>query len=197
VASFGGYADLGHVIAFVTTGVHSFEGRRYVQAHEEYNRWKLLALLAGFVDDERDRRLLDEIGRRRLAWPGDDTGAIEQELGRAGRAVLALVVNRREDAVAALLGQLPDEARAALERLSPLTAVSRLRARLLLAHGTADDSIPFTESLRLAAAAGARAHLALFSTFHHTGPEPRWPSVRARIGDGWELVRLADELLPR
>ncbi len=51
VGSFGGYADLTHVIAYVTTGAHDFDGRRYVQRQEEYNRWKLLALLVGFVQD--------------------------------------------------------------------------------------------------------------------------------------------------
>jgi len=48
-ASFGGYADLTHVIAYVTTGAHSFAEHRYVRKQEEYNRWKLLALLVAFV----------------------------------------------------------------------------------------------------------------------------------------------------
>jgi hypothetical protein len=180
VGSFGGYADLTHVIAYVTTGVHRFGGRRYVQAQEEYNRWKLLALLVGFV-----------------AYPGDDTREIESALGDEGHAVLALVLNRREDAVAGLLAQLPAGAREALGRLSPLSAVTRIQACLLIAHGTGDDSIPFTESLRLAAAAGSRAHLALFRTFHHTGPQALWPSITERTRDGWTLFRLVDALLPR
>ena len=99
--------------------------------------------------------------------------------------------------MAELLARLPSGARDALRRLSPLPAVPRIRARLLLAPGTADDSIPFTESQRLAAAAGKRAHLALFTSFHHTGPQPFWPSVSERMGDGWKLLRLVDELLPR
>ncbi len=196
-ASFGGYADLRHVIAYVTTGVHSFDGHRHVQPQEEYNRWKLLALLVGFVQNQRDRWLLNSIAERKLANPGDDTGEIEQALGPDGHAVLALVLNRREDAVAGLLGQLPVGARETLSRLSPLAAVPRIRARLLIAHGTADDSIPFTESLRLAAVAGDRAHLALFESFHHTGPQAFWPSIRQRTQDGWKLIRVADELLPR
>jgi len=195
--SFGGYADLTRVIVYVTTGGHAFQGDRYVQRQESYNRWKLLALLVGFVQDEQDRRWLDEIGRRKLADPGEDTGPIAERLGREGRAVLALVVNRREDAVAGLLTELSPEARDALRRLSPLTAVPRIRARLLLAHGTADESIPFTESLRLAAVAGGRARLTLFRAFHHTGPQPFWPSLSDRLTDGWKLVQLADELLPR
>lgn len=196
VASFGGYADLTHVIRFVTTGEHSDGGQRYVQRQEEYNRWKLLALLAGLVDDSGDLKPLEEIGRRKLAWPGDDTRAVEQELGPEGRAVLALVVNRREDAVASLLARLPRAAREQLQRLSPLVAMPRVQARVLLAHGTADDSIPFTESVRLAEAAGPNARLALFRTFHHTGPAPFWASLRLQLGDGWQLVGLVDELLP-
>ena len=196
-ATFGGYADLTHVIGYVTTGAHRFEGQRYVQAQEEYNRWKLLALLVGFVEQQPDRRRLAEIVRRKLADPSDDTRVVEQELGSEGSAVLALVANRREGAVAGLLAQLPPGAREALRRLSPLGAVSRIHARLLIAHGTGDDSIPFTESLRLAAAAGKDAHLALFKTFHHTGPKGRWPSLSDRVLDAWNLLRLVDALLPR
>jgi len=99
--------------------------------------------------------------------------------------------------VAGLLARLPPGARAALGRLSPLDAVARIHARLLLAHGTEDDSIPYTESLRLAAAAGPGAHLALFRTFHHTGPKALWPSLGDRGRDGWNLLRMADALLPR
>ncbi len=196
-ATFGGYADLTHVIGYVTTGAHRFAGQRYVQAQEEYNRWKLLALLVGFVEQQPDRQRLADIARRKLANPGDDTRLVEQGLGSEGSAVLALVLNRREDAVAGLLAQLPPGAREALRRLSPLGAVSRIHARLLIAHGRGDDSIPFTESLRLAAAAGREAHLALFRTFHHTGPRALPPSLGDRMLDGWNLLLLVDALLPR
>jgi len=197
VGSFGGYADLRHVIAYVTTGAHDFEGRHHVQRQEEYNRWKLLALLVALVADGEDRRVLDGIAGAKLANPGEVTESMEQRLGAEGRAVLALVLNRREDAVDGLIAELPAAAREALRRLSPLAAVPRIQARLLITHGTADESIPFTESLRLAAAAGGRAHLALFETFHHTGPRAFWPSLWPRARDGWRLVRVVDELLPR
>ncbi len=194
-ASFGGYADLLHVITYVTTGAHSFDGRRYVQRQEEYNRWKLLALLTPLVAAPDQRGLLDAIAQRKLAYPGDDTSALERDLAPAGRAVLALAVNRREDQVARLVAALPEGSREALERMSPLGAVPYIQARLLLAHGKADDSIPFTESVRLAAAAGDRAHLALFVTFHHTGAQPFWSSVMTRTADAGRLLRVVDELL--
>jgi dienelactone hydrolase len=195
VASFGGYAELAHVVAYISTGVHAFGGRRYVQPPEEYNRWKLLALLVGFVEDGRDRELLGAVAERKLGNPAADTTAIEASLGGEGRAVLALARNRREDRVDALLAGLPPRAREALARLSPLSAVPRIRGRLLIAHGEADDSIPFTESLRLAAAAGGRARVVILHTFHHTGPRPFWRSLRERGEDAWNLVGLADDLV--
>jgi pimeloyl-ACP methyl ester carboxylesterase len=194
-ASFGGYAHLRAVVVYLTTGVHEFGGRRHRRPPEEYNRWKLLALLTGFVDGEPDRRLLDRIARQRLADPAGDTGALAAGLGREGQAVLALVLNRDADAVARLLAALPAGARAAMERLSPLAIVPRLPGRLLIAHGADDASIPFTESLRLAEASGGRAAAVILETFEHTGPRPFWPSVSGRVRDGARLVRLTDALL--
>ena len=196
-ASFGGYADLRDVMLFLTTGVHQFGGRRYVQAPEEYNRWKLLALVGGFVHDERDRRRLDAIARRKLTNPSDDTSALEADLGREGHAVRALVLNRREDALPALLAVLPADARAAIERLSPLPAVPRLSGRLLIAHGAGDVSIPFTQSLRLADASAGRARAVIFETFEHTTAQTLWSSLGGRLRDGHRLLWMADALLPR
>jgi pimeloyl-ACP methyl ester carboxylesterase len=195
VGSFGGYADLRHVITFVTTGVHEFEGRRYVRRQEEYNRWKLLALLAGFIEAEPDRTLLHAIAERKLANPFDATGDLEVGLGDPGQAILALALNQREDRVGPLLAQIPAPAREALVALSPLPAVSRLPGRLLIAHGAGDESIPFTESLHLAAAAGGGARAVVLETFQHAGPRLLWDSLRERARDGVELVRLADALL--
>jgi len=194
VGSFGGYADLRHVIVYITTGAHEFEGRRYLQPPLAYNRWKLLALLGGFVEHDEDRRLVRRIAERRLANPEEDTGHLEEQLVADGRVVLALALNRREDQVASLLAQLPPAAREGLDRLSPLRAVARLSGRLLIAHGAGDDSIPFTESLRLAAA-GGHARAAILQTFHHTGPQPFWTSLRLRAQDGRSLLRLVDDLL--
>ena len=196
-ASFGGYADLREVILFLTTGVHQLGGRRYMQAPEEYNRWKLLALLVGFVRDERDRRSLDAIAGRKLADPSADTRALEADLGREGHAVRALVLNRREDAVPTLLAALPTEARAAIEQLSPLAAVPRLSGRLLIAHGAGDVSIPFTQSLRLAEASAGRAHAVIFETFEHTTAQALWSSLASRLRDGHRLLWLADALRAR
>ena len=181
--SFGGYADLRTVVAYVTTEAGA----------EPYNRFKLLQLLAGLVGDASDRAGLDAIARARLANPFEDTSRREAELGPNGRAVLALVHNRRADAVSALLAGLSADAHAALDRLSPLSAMPRLRGRALIAHGRADSSIPYTESVRLADAAGSQA--VILTTFHHTGPLSLMEIMRSGVPDGWKLVGLADALL--
>src|SRR5882724_8700003 len=118
--SFGGYADLRSVIAFVTTSA----------APEPYNRWKLLQLLAGFAENPVDRSRLDAIAQVKLADPSADTTQVEAMLGADGRSVLALVYNRRPDALDGLLARLSPGARAALDRLSPLPAMARLRGRV-------------------------------------------------------------------
>jgi dienelactone hydrolase len=181
--SFGGYADLRTVITFVTTDAGA----------EPYNRWKLLQLLSGLVGDERDHAGLDAVARAKLANPFEDTARREAELGTAGRAVLALVHNRRADAVSRLLAGLSPDTHAALDRLSPLSVMPRLRGRALIAHGRADSSIPYTESVRLAEAADTQA--VILGTFHHTGPLSLLEIVRAGVPDGWKLVDLAGALL--
>ena len=194
VGSFGGYADLRNVITFITTGVHTFHGERHVLRQEEYNRWKLLALLLGFLELP-DRVALQTLVEKKLENPAADTAGLARGLGEPGRRLLDLVLNRREEAVGPLIAALSPRAREALDRLSPLSAVPRLRTRVLIAHGAGDTSIPYTESLRLAEAAGGRARLAIFRTFRHTGPDHLWRSLSDGVADGSALVGLADALL--
>jgi hypothetical protein len=194
-ASFGGYADLRAVLRYLTTGRHGHGGVEHAQPVEEYNRWKLLALLTGFVEDAGDATLLDAIARRKLADPGAGTEGIEADLGREGRAIMALVRNRSAEAVDPLVSGLSAGARSAIEALSPLPLVPRLPGRLVIAHGAGDTSIPFTESLRLAEASDGRARAVILETFEHTGPRPFWRSLGGRMRDGVRLVRLAGALL--
>jgi dipeptidyl aminopeptidase/acylaminoacyl peptidase len=97
--------------------------------------------------------------------------------------------------VAPLLAGLPAGARAAMRRLSVLPVVPRLPGRLVIAHGAADASIPFTESLRLAQATDGRAEAIILETFEHTGPDAARPALTGRARDAVHLLGLADALL--
>ena len=114
-----------------------------------------------------------------------------------GQDVPSLVAQQRRVRVGTLqlCDRLPSGAHAELARLSPITVVPRLRTRLLIAHGADDDSIPFTESLRLAEAVGSRARVVVLQTFHHTGPARVWTSLRRRAADTAALLLLTDEML--
>lgn len=73
-------------------------------------------------------------------------------LDEAGRR---LMDNRDPAAVDELVRALPRGTRDLLEALSPGPTIGRLRAPLFLIHGRQDPAVPFTESLRLDAAARA------------------------------------------
>lgn len=194
VGSFGGYADLTTVIAFLTTGWYEDEGRWRRGRPQEYNRWKLLAALTAYVEDPADRRWLQEIVALKLADPGADVSAKVSSLGDEGRRVLALVENRERERVRALLDALPLRIKDWIRRLSPGSRIGEVRARLLIAHGVADDSIPYTESVRLAGAAPALGRLVIFGDLAHNFPAAVGWNLR-RVRDGQRLVRLLDDLL--
>jgi pimeloyl-ACP methyl ester carboxylesterase len=64
----------------------------------------------------------------------------------------------REALATGRLDDLSPDLQRRLDALSPELAVGRLRARLLIVHGRDDPAVPFSESLRLAAAAREKAH---------------------------------------
>lgn len=83
-------------------------------------------------------------------------------------------------AIDQLLAHLPAEVSALLERLSPERVASQIRARLILVHGRADPAVPYTESLRLAAARPARTHVVLLGLVEHVEGHlaRRWSDLR-------------------
>jgi mono/diheme cytochrome c family protein/pimeloyl-ACP methyl ester carboxylesterase len=196
VGSLGGYFDLAHVVGFITTGWFEDNGIFARARQQEYNRWKLLAALTPYVTDQAERGRLQRIVDLKLA---DPRRAVESEvngLGPEGRRLFTLVENRERDRVARLLAELSPPARKALERLSPAASMGRVQARLLIAHGRDDDSIPFTESLKLARSAPNAGRAVIFDGFRHAFPsEHEWLARFSRLKDLELLVWLLDDLL--
>jgi pimeloyl-ACP methyl ester carboxylesterase len=196
VGSLGGYWDLANVIGFITTGWFEADGQWRQGAQQPYNRWKLLAALVPYVADPGDRARLQRLAERKLADPGEDVRVELAKLGVEGWRLLALVENRQRDRVANLLASLTPAMRERLQRLSPATAIGGVKARLLVAHGRDDDSIPYTESVRLARAAPNLGRLVIFDGFTHVFPsEGGWSSRLRQVRDLERLVLLLDDLL--
>jgi len=186
VATLGGYADARELVRYFTTGHYGFGDLRGHRVLDPELVRAFLWLNLDLIGDAEDREAFAALlGGRPLP----------RRLGPEGRAVAALLANRDPARVDALLEALPAKIREVLAELSPLSRLARIRARLLLLHGRDDPAIPFTESLRLAAAAGpGRARLVLLSVIGHVDPTERgWWGVTAELvrlwGAAYELFR--------
>ena len=93
-------------------------------------------------------------------------------LGLAPEAAAVLPPGR----LAALIDRPPPPLAALLTALSPAAVAHDIRARLVLVHGRDDPAVPYTESLRLAAARPRDTVLVLVDVLHHVetgGPAAR------------------------
>lgn len=77
---------------------------------------------------------------------------------------------------AAVLENPPPRLAAVLDQLSPERVAGQIHARLVLVHGTHDRAVPYTESLRLAAARPERTSVVLVGVLAH---------VEASQGTSW------------
>ena len=84
------------------------------------------------------------------------------------------------EGTARLLEAPPPDLQRYLDSLSPLRVARDIRARLFLVHGRTDRAVPYTESLRLAAARPERTTLVLVGIVEH---------VKGDGGSGWRGVR--------
>lgn len=176
VIALGGYADARELVRYFTTGSYAFAGHAGRVRHDPALARAFLAANLDLVRDPADRAAVA------AALAGRPLPA---DAGPEARTVLAVLSNADPARVDALLAALPPETRALLDALSPARHARRLPGRLLLVHGRGDPAIPYTESLRLAAAAdSARTRLVLVDLLAHVeGRAPAWRQV-------WELLRL-------
>ena len=175
VLGLGGYFDGEAIVTYTTTGwfTDPRDGVTRMGRPDPRARWLLLQAMLEHVASTADRARLRELAREGVAGgvPGlVATTRAMAESGPAARSLLALVANTDPDRVAGLLADLPGGARDDLVALSPSRFdLSALEDRLVLVHGDHDPVIPFTESLRLAAAVpGSRVFL--IPGFSHVEP---------------------------
>ena len=167
VIALGGYADARELVRYFTTGAYVFDGTSGRRAVDPALARSFLARNLDLVPDARDRAIVEDVLR------GHPVG---REAGPDAQAVLALLQNRDPGRVDALLDALPPRTQELLGAMSPARHLQRSGARLLLVHGREDPAIPFTESLRLAAAVPDRSRVVIVNLVGHVegqAPTPR------------------------
>ena len=99
---------------------------------------------------------------------------------RLDPASRALLEGGDPGGAASFLAAPPAELQRYLESLSPIRVARDIRARLVLVHGRTDRAVPYTESLRLAAARPERTTLVLVGVVDH---------VKGQGTAGWQGAR--------
>jgi pimeloyl-ACP methyl ester carboxylesterase len=177
VLAVGGYHDLTRIVAHFTAG-----------PADPRAKWLFVRANASRLPAPEERQALTVIANRKLADPGAAIGDLLGDLGRDGRAVLALVDNGDPAQVARLIDALPAAVREELVALDLARRdLSRLTAPLLLIHGRNDPVAPAQESVSLAGAA-REARLFVLEDLHHV--DAGWT-----LRDGLTMLRAAHALL--
>ena len=93
-------------------------------------------------------------------------------------AARAELMTADADRAARFLAALPPALERYLDDLSPLRVVGDMPARLVLIHGRSDRAVPYTETLRLAAARPERTTLVLVGSVEHVEGGGGWRDGR-------------------
>lgn len=150
----GGYYHFPHIIRYSTTGWFEHEERWHWIKPNDYSKLVLVNAAKLYLADERDRKTINAIAKRRLDDRTADIADLVGQLGPDGKAVVALAINNDPACFPDLYALLPYDMRVEIGRLSLHDKdLTKLRARLLLLHGMNDNMIPWPESAALAAAA--------------------------------------------
>ncbi|MBL9011789.1 MAG: alpha/beta hydrolase [Alphaproteobacteria bacterium] len=166
----GGYYEATDVVRFVTTRKYRLKpGDPWQeQGPADYALWAFLKANALSLENGADRAALAAIAEARLKDGAADIAPLVAGLGPDGRAVYALIANRDPEKVEALIAALPAAMRARFDALDPSRQdLSGFKGEALLVHGKDDPLIASTESEKLAAALGGRAHLYLLEQVTH------------------------------
>jgi pimeloyl-ACP methyl ester carboxylesterase len=122
--------------------------------------------------------------RRAPRHPELARALIEANAELADPALRAALATGDPASVEAAIVTLPASTRRLMAQLSPAQTVALIRAPIVLVHGRDDPAVPYTESLRLAAARPAHTRVVLVGAIGHVeGAAPGLGAVR-------DLVRL-------
>lgn len=151
VALIGPYSDLERVLSATTTGTYQTE-TSLSQYLPRPLVWQVTrnTVLHGLLDPE-ERKVLHQVFRGHypvpdaMLLPGNSSLSLSDD----GQAIFDLFSNRDAGLVPELVSRLPSRSRELLVDLSPVNAIIRFQARLLLMHEGGDPYFPAYESEEL------------------------------------------------
>jgi dienelactone hydrolase len=174
VAGTAPYADLGNLLRLATTGYYR-DGNLLVRYDSDpflaVAAARSLAAVAPGLEGVRLTSLTSELDED-ADDPLAPLRAIPTEaVAPEARPFVMLLANRDPRRFDELYGALPAQTRDAIEQLSPLTHVSRIRVPLELATASEDRYVPLAEVEALARAA-SDARVTVTDTLTHAVPRP-------------------------
>jgi dienelactone hydrolase len=199
VATVGGYYDLRNVLSFELTGAYEYGGHPGYLRPEASLRWMVAYRNLDLLRSSDDRRKLVKIIEKQNRYEVAAAESLAKSLGPEGRALHAFFVNTDQERFAPLYEGLSLPVRDYVFQLSPARAIQYITATFIIAHGMDDDSIPYTESLRLADAVGDknRVRLALLPHLTKSGAVGSSPVdlYRRYVMGGWRLFAAIYKIL--
>ena len=169
VVSFGGYYDALQTFGAIATHHIEYDGVDEKWTPREHSEKVMAEQIIGRVGTAADQDVL----RQEFVDHIRATQAQLASLSADGRHAYDFLANKDPARVTELADQLPREAIAELDYLSPKTSIANVKAELFIIHDRADPFIPYTESRRLEAAIGGRpnAHFDELRLFEHVQPK--------------------------
>ncbi|WP_081159154.1 hypothetical protein [Ensifer aridi] len=193
VYAIGTYYDIISLGTYLTTGYFREGPDQGWQRRtpSSYATWVFVHSSAAWLKDPADRRILKAMSETKLADPDADVRGMAAQLGPEGQAVHRLLLNRDPEKTPLLVSELPASVLAEFHRLDLRSRnMADLQATLILVHGRDDTLIPYSESIRLAAAADTdRTHLFVIRSLAHV------ELGSSGVVDLWMLSRVSYLLL--
>ena len=186
----GAYHNINDVLTFFTTGYYRQAGRwRYLEPNS-YGKWVFVLSNVGLLSEPADRRLFQQVAKRKLADRNASVGDLTSLLTPEGKNLYDFIENRDPARAPPLMHRLPAPVRREIRALNVAEHdLTRLKARFILVHGYDDDIIPYTESVALADhLPSGLARLYLVHGLQHVDLEPR-------MRDKYRLWRAISALL--